>query len=229
MTTGSRDRSLMNSKCWRRPSKGCCRTSHQAALWTRRSAIRRPVSAGRAASVCTVERPSVREPTGRTSRQFDCEARHRRDGDVDLRTKPDADLDAFRPAFVGTIWTRTRGVSDPARRGRAESGRAEGRVAHAPTPPPSPFSSVGGPAGTGRRPLRCEHPRNCSLFWLLLRHGAGSDAPVAAASWGSISPGTGSRCREPLSAPCSAPHLGSLAVPDVANQRGEKCPSKMRR
>jgi hypothetical protein len=35
---------------------------------------------------------------------------------VDLRTKPDADLDAFRAAFVRTIWAPTRGVSDPARR-----------------------------------------------------------------------------------------------------------------
>ena len=40
----------------------------------------------------------------------------RRDRDLDLCMQPGADLDAIRAAFVRTIWTLTRGVSDPARR-----------------------------------------------------------------------------------------------------------------
>ena len=44
----------------------------------------------------------------------------RLDRDLDLRTKLGADLDAIRAAFVRTIWTPTRGVSDPARRACAD-------------------------------------------------------------------------------------------------------------
>jgi hypothetical protein len=44
----------------------------------------------------------------------------RRDRDLDLCMKLDADLDAIRAAFVRTIWTLTRGVSDPARRACAD-------------------------------------------------------------------------------------------------------------
>jgi hypothetical protein len=39
---------------------------------------------------------------------------------VDRCTKLGADLDVIRAAFVRTIWTLTRGVSDPARRACAD-------------------------------------------------------------------------------------------------------------
>ena len=70
--------------------------------------------------MCTGERPSVREPTVTTSRELDREHDGRRDRDLDLCTQLGADLDAIRAAFVRTIWTLTRGVSDPARRACAD-------------------------------------------------------------------------------------------------------------
>ena len=55
----------------------------------------------------------------------------RRDRDLDLCTQPAADLAAIRAAFVRTIWTPTRGVSDPARRACADP---DGREAGSLTP-----------------------------------------------------------------------------------------------
>jgi hypothetical protein len=55
-----------------------------------------------------------------TSQELNHEHDGRRDRDLDLCTQPGADLDAIRAAFVRTIWTLTRGVSDPARRACAD-------------------------------------------------------------------------------------------------------------
>ena len=55
-----------------------------------------------------------------TSRELDRVHDGRCDRDLDLCTKLGSDPDAIRAAFVRTIWTLTRGVSDPARRACAD-------------------------------------------------------------------------------------------------------------
>ena len=70
---------------------------------------------------------------GELHHEHDC----RRDRDLDLYTQPGADLDAIRAAFVRTIWTLTRGVSDPARRACADP---DAREAGSLTPLSAPIS-----------------------------------------------------------------------------------------
>jgi len=88
-----------------------------------------------------------------TSRELDREHDGRRNRDLDLFTKLGTDPDAIRAAFVRTIWTLTRGVSDPARRACADPDAREAGSLTRPSLPPL-LSSAGGPAGTKRRPTQ---------------------------------------------------------------------------
>jgi hypothetical protein len=87
-----------------------------------------------------------------TLRGLDREHDGRRDRELDLCMRLNADLDAIRSAFVRTIWTPTRGVSDPARRACADPDAPE---AGSLTPLSAPVAfSIRRPAGTERRPIQ---------------------------------------------------------------------------
>ena len=80
-----------------------------------------PTCFSRTSSFCVHRRTTISSRAySTTSRELDREHDGRRDHDLDLCTKLGADLDAIRAAFVRTIWTLTRGVSDPARRACAD-------------------------------------------------------------------------------------------------------------
>ena len=68
---------------------------------------------------------------------------------MDLCTKLGSDPDTIRAAFVRTIWTLTRGVSDPARRARADS---DAREAGSLTPLSSSHSLFSGRPGRQKAP-----------------------------------------------------------------------------
>ena len=89
-----------------------------------------------------------------TSREVDGERDGRHDRDFNLCTKLGADLDTIRAAFVRTIRTLTRGVSDPARRACADPDAREAGSSRLSLP--SFLSSEGGPAGKKRRPTETQ-------------------------------------------------------------------------
>ena len=81
------------------------------------TAGRSPACFSRTSSFCVHRRTTISSRAySTTSRELDRERDGRRDHDLDPCTKLGADLDTIRAAFVRTIWTQTRGVSDPARR-----------------------------------------------------------------------------------------------------------------
>src|SRR5579864_7523611 len=85
------------------------------------TARRSPVCFSRASSLRVHRRTTISSRAYSTiSREIDREHDRRRDRDLDPCSKLGADLDTIRAAFFLTIWTLTRGVSDPARRARAD-------------------------------------------------------------------------------------------------------------
>ena len=73
----------------------------------------------------------------------------RRDRDLDLCTQLGADLDLIRAALVRTIWTLTRGVSDPACRACADP---DAREAGSLTPPTASLPLFSGRPGRHKAP-----------------------------------------------------------------------------
>jgi hypothetical protein len=128
---------------------------------------------------------------------------------VEPCTKAGAELDSIRAAFVRTIWTQTRGVSDPARRACTDPDAGEAGSL-TPLSAPVAFHQAARPAQSAGR-SRLGHRRKPQQML-----GFARGVPARGRSPGVVPSSPGRSSRGPMASRLWVPFIGpAFARPDV--------------